>query len=112
MKGERSTRGGLVSPVEGARPSTGFPLASAWLYPPAFQTLQVPSTHSGWYGLLLPWPRLTPLSPVDSLSLAKERSVRLVPRPEYSSYLRPKGMIQAFAGATMQGIPAPSRDSP
>lgn len=111
MKGERSTRSGLASPIEGARPGTGFSLASAWLYPPAFQTLQVPGTHSGQYRLFLPWPRLTPLPPVDGLSLAKE-TVQLVPGPEYSSHLRPKGMFRAFAWARMQGIPAPSIESP
>lgn len=111
MKGERSTRSGLASPIEGARPGTGFSLASAWLYPPAFQTLQVPGTHSGRYRLFLPWPRLTPLPPVDGLSLAKE-IVQLVPGPEYSSHLRPKGMFRAFAWARMQGIPAPSIESP
>lgn len=104
MKRERSTRGGLVSPIEGARPSTGFSLASSWLYPPAFQALQIPGTHSGRYRLFPPWPRLIPLPPVNGLSLAKE-SVRLVPRPEYSSHLRPKGMFRACAWAEDAGHP-------
>lgn len=55
-----------MSPIEGARPSAGSSIASAWLYPPALHTPQVPTL--GRFVLLPPGPRLTPLPPVDDVA--------------------------------------------
>lgn len=104
-----------MSPIEGARPSAGSSIASAWLYPPALHTPQVPT--QGRFVLLPPGPRLTPLPPVDDVAWLRGVGVCVcgggVPRPECNSHLGPKRMLQGFVpGRVCKPFPRLARTVP